>query len=74
MDHELDAFINVLRRAKNCDLALNILHEIRKNGLFTLYFEEIKERPWMLEIEQRKWINHMKSKIEEAIAIIEKDE
>ena len=73
-NHDLDIFINVLRRAKNCDLALNILKEIRQNGLFTMNEEEIKDREWMLRIDQRKWIDFMKSKIDEAIELIEKNE
>jgi pentatricopeptide repeat protein len=71
MGTELNNIIECLIRAKNCDLALNILKEIRQNGLFVKDEEEIKETAWMLKIEKKRWINHMKEKIDEAIALIE---
>ncbi len=73
MEHELDHFINVLRRAKNCDLALNILKEIQQNSLLNP-IEEIKTSIWIVDIDQKKWIAHMKAKIDEAVELIEKDE
>ena len=74
MENELNNFIKVFKRAKNCNQALNILKRILENGFFIYNVEEIKDRPWMLEIDQRKWIDYMKSKINESIELIEKDE
>ena len=71
MEHELDAFINIFRRAKNCDQALNILKEIQQNGVFS-YRDEGKY--WISDINLLKWIDHMKAKIDEAVELIEKDE
>lgn len=73
-NHELDYIIGCFKRAKNCDKAFQILQEIRQNGLFTMKFEEIKDHLWVIQVDQRKWIEHMKNKIDEAIELIEKDE
>ena len=73
MESEIDFIINCFKRAKNCEKALYILQEIRKNSLFC-QLEMTKEHPWMLQLNERKWIDHMKSKIDEAIKLIEGDD
>jgi len=71
MQNELDNFIHVLKRAKNCDLALNILKEIQQNGVFSYRGDG---KYWISDVNLLKWIDHMKSKIDEAIELIEKDQ
>ncbi len=59
----IDVAINILRRVKNCDKALNNLKMARDNYIFN---EDMK-----LDEIHTKYLKHVRSLIDEAIRIIE---
>jgi len=67
----LDFTIKILKRAKKCNLILEKLRLLEKNGVWEKGFKESYAAP---ENEYEKWRKYMHNEIQNCIALILKDE